>query len=89
MKIEKKDTNALEGFAELMRGPSFNEHRCCEIMNKPDVQLMIIEGLQQNAKRLSKLSAETSNNNYLSQAGDNRRLIKELKSVFGMEDDNE
>lgn len=88
MEIKKTNTSHLDGFAELIRGSSIDEGACCKIMNRPDAQSMILEGLAHNAKRLSKLSAETSDDNYLSQAGANRRLIEELKSVFGTEDEN-
>jgi hypothetical protein len=89
MEIKKINNNHLEGFAELIRGASINEGACCEIMNRPNAQSMILEGLLHNARRLSKISAETGDDYYVSLAGENRRLWKELRIAFGIEEENE
>jgi len=83
MKIKSIDSSELEGFAELIKGP--NKCACNGILSTPSAQAKILDALAHNAQRLSKLGAETHDDYYANNAEENRKLWKELRIAFGLD----
>lgn len=88
MKIKKIDPSELEGFAELIRPADRTQSTCvCSgILSTPSAQAKILDALAHNAHRLSKLSSETHDDYYANNAEENRRLWRELRVAFGLDD---
>jgi hypothetical protein len=84
MEIKKIDRSELEGFAELVKGP--NTCACNKILSRPAAQAIILDALANNAHRLSKLGAETHDDYYANNAEENRKLWRELRVSFGLDD---
>jgi hypothetical protein len=84
MEIKKIDPSELEGFAELVKAP--DTCACNKILSKPAAQAKVLDALANNAQRLSKLSAVTGDNYYANNAEENRRLWRELRIAFGLDD---
>jgi len=84
MKIKKIDRSELEGFAEFVKGP--NTCACNKILSRPSAQAKILDALAHNAQRLSKLGAETHDDYYANDAEENRKLWRELRIAFGLDD---
>jgi hypothetical protein len=84
MEIKKIDRSELEGFAELIKGP--NKCACNGILSTPSAQAKILDALAHNAHRLSKLSSETHDDYYANNAEENRKLWRELRVSFGLDD---
>ena len=88
MEIKKINPFELEGFAELIKpaGRTQNTCVCSEILSKPSAQAKILDALAHNAHRLSKLGAETHDDFYANNAEENRRLWRELRMAFGLDE---
>lgn len=88
MEIKKIDRSELEGFAELIKPAKRTESicACSEILSTPSTQAKILDALAHNAQRLSKLGAETHDDYYANNAEENRKLWRELRVAFGLDD---
>lgn len=92
MEIKKINPSELEGFAELIKPADRTQNSCIcsDILSKASAQAMILDALANNAHRLSKLSAQTHDDFYANNAEENRKLWKELRIAFGLdEEENE
>lgn len=87
MKIKETDP-VLQNFAELIKAPSRSQNMCIcsDILSKPANQSKILQALASDAHRHSKLAAETGDDFYADHADAIRKLWKELRIEFGIED---
>lgn len=87
----KENNSKLENFAELIKAPNRTQNMCiCSgILSKPANQSKILQSLANEAHRNSKLAAETGDDFYSAQAEEMRKIWKELRIAFGIEDENE
>jgi hypothetical protein len=83
MEIKKIDRSELEGFAEFVKGP--NTCACNKILSRPAAQAIILDALGNNAHRLSKICVATGDDYYANNAEENRKLWKELRIAFGLD----
>ena len=91
MEIKKINSSQLDGFAELIKPPvrSQNTCICSGIMSNPAAQSKVLQALASDAHRHSRLAAETGDEFYADHAEEIRKLWRELRIKFGIEDNYE
>jgi len=88
MQIKKINPSELDGFAELIK-PSVQSQDTCicnGILSNPVAQSKVLQALAADAHRHSKLAAETGDEFYADHAEAIRKLWRDLRVEFGIEE---